>query len=199
MKHGSVLTQSESRRICLFWLNAAAVVGIIIGAVIAVSLQNKANVWLHQFFSPLYSGNTVFEVFKNTYLSSIMFLAVIFLLGLSSVGQPIGIGLLVCRGIGIGFSVAGMYQYMGFKAVLPVLILVIPKAMAICFLASLAVREMLKLSCSQFRYLFKDVVQENKNNRAFRLYCIKFVVIAAIMFFVSVLDSALNYIFMDLI
>lgn len=199
MKHGSVLTQTEIRRICIMGLNAAAVVGIVIGGAAAVFSSDFSNAWLHQFFAPVYSGNTVFEVFRNTFLSSLLFLALTFILGFFALGQPIGIGMLIYRGFGIGFSVAAMYSQRGFEAVSSVIILVIPKAVAICFLSSLAVREMIRLSNSQFRYLFTENAGESGSGRTVRLYCVKFAVISLIMLIISVIDAALNYFFMDLI
>lgn len=199
MKHKALLTQTESRRICILLLSLTAVIGIIIGSITAVSATDCKSEWLHQYFSPICSGNTLFEVFRNTFVSSFIFLLAIFILGLSAIGQPVGIGLLIYRGVGIGFSVALMYLQSGIEAVPAVLLLVVPKAAAIIFLSSLAVREMLKLSCSQFNYLFRGSASDNKNNSVFRLYCIKFAIIAVILMIVSVLDSALNYVFMDLI
>lgn len=199
MKHETLLTQAESRRICLFFLSMAAVLGIIIGAITAVSAPDSANVLLHQYFSPIHSGNTLFEVFRNTSVTSILFLSAVFVLGLSAIGQPFGIALLVYRGVGIGFSVALMYLQNGVGALPAVSLLVVPKAVTVIFLSALAVREMLKLSGSLFGFIFREQASDCKNNRIFRLYCIKFAVIAVIMLIVSVLDSALNYIFMDLI
>lgn len=199
MKHETLLTQAESRRMCLFLLSMAAVLGIIIGAITAVSVSDSANVLIHQYFSPIHSGNTLFEVFRNTSVTSIMFLSAVFVLGLSAIGQPFGIALLVYRGVGIGFSVALMYLQNGINALPSVLLLVVPKAVITIFLSSLAVREMLKLSGSLFGFIFRGNASDSKNSRVFRLYCIKFAVIAVIMLIVSALDSALNYIFMDFI
>lgn len=199
MKHASVLTQAESRRLCLFLLNSAAVIGIIIGAIIAVADYGNESIWLHQYFSPMHSGNTLIEVFRNTFLSSLLFLCCNFTLGMSAIGQPLGVGLLIYRGVGIGFSVAFMYMQSGFEAIPAVLLLVMPKAVVIIFLSSLAIREMLKLSAGLFRCVFRDSSADTQNSRTFRLYCIKFTVIAAVLLLVSVLDSALNYFFMDLI
>lgn len=199
MKHRSILTQTESRRMCLFCLNISAIAGIIIGALIAVSATERSDMLLHQYFSPIYSGNTVFEVFRNTFLSSSAFLLAVFILGFTAVGQPFGVGLISFRGVGIGFSVAQMYLQRGIEAVPSVLLLIVPKAVAIVFLLSLAVREMLKLSCCQFRFMFLDYMPDSKVSRNTKLYCVKFAVIAVILILISVLDSALNYIFMDLI
>lgn len=199
MKHATVLTQAESRRLCLFLLNSAAVIGIIIGAIISVADYGNESVLLHQYFSPIHSGNTLIEVFGNTFLSSLLFLSCIFILGMSAIGQPLGVGLLIYRGIGIGFSVAFMYMQNGIEALPAVLLLVMPKAIGIIFLSSLAVREMLKLSAELFCYVFRHLTADSRKSGTFRLYCIKFAVIATVMLLISVLDSAMNYFFMDLI
>lgn len=199
MKHRKEFTGTESRRICLFLLNAAVAAGVLTGAVIvsAGKIDLSEESWLlHQFFSPQYSGNTIMEVFKNTFMSSCLFLAAVFMLGFFSMAQPVGAALLVYRGIGIGASVAELYMKSGAGALPEVLILVVPKAIALSFIASLAVREMLRLSCSQFVFLFRDELPEEKMKRTVRLYFIKFFVLLTITAVVSVLDCVISYLFM---
>lgn len=192
------LTQTESRRICLFVLNLAIIIGIVIGAVILSVSDNKniaSNVKLNQFFSPTYSGNTVVEVFKNTFFSSELLLIIIMILGFFSLGQPLGIALLVYRGIGIGVSVAQMYFQLGIKSIPSVLILTLPKALALAFIASFGVREMLRLSNAQFKFLYFDYIPDEKMQRTVKLYFIKFLVLTFMIIIVAAFDSALNYLF----
>ena len=101
MKHRKDLTQTESRRICLFMLNIAVLAGVAAGAVIAVTGKGTGNPLLHQFFSPAYSGDTVLEVFRNTFLTSAIFMVALFLLGFFAFGQPLGVAMLIYSGIGI--------------------------------------------------------------------------------------------------
>ncbi len=199
--HKSELTGTQSRRLCLFLLNLTIVAGITIGAVMTACSREDGfaeNTWLNQYFAPIYSGNTVLDVFRNTFFSSAAFLAVIFILGFFSLGQPFGIALLVYRGVGIGVSVAQMYGLNGLSALPAVGILIIPKAIVLSFTASLAVRELIKLSNAQFSFLFRDKIAEEKMRREVKLYFIKFIVLIVVTMLTAMLDSAVNYIFMDL-
>lgn len=199
MKYVGVVTKSESRRRCLLWLNITIITGVIVGAIISVFSDLKECVLLHQYFSPIYSGETVFQVFMNTFISSVIFLLALFFLGFSAIGQPFGIGMLIYRGIGIGFSVAQLYIQGGFKAIPTVLLLILPKAIMISFISALAVREMLKLSSNQFMFLIGKNLSVEKRNGNLRIYCLKFVILVIIMLIISVFDSAINYLFTSII
>lgn len=200
MKNYNDFTKTESRRICLFLLNMAVLAGVAVGAVITAKsgtdfLTGKE--WLHQYFSPVLSGNTVLDVFTNDFFSSSIVIAAAFICGLFSCGQPAAASLLVYRGIGIGASSAHIYMLMGVKGLLPAAALLLPKALVISYITALGVREALKLSCIQFSFLFKDKLPEEKMQRTVKLYCIKFIVLIALMLIVSVIDSAFNYLLMD--
>lgn len=202
MKNSKELTRTESRRICLFLLNTAIITGIAAGAFTTVSAGNEyflSNPWLHQFFSPVCSGNTLLRVFLNTFFASGAFVVTEFLLGFVSFGQPAGIALLILRGIGIGSAAAQLYMTTGLGAVPVLLILIVPKAFAVSFITSLGAREMLKLSNVQFRFLFMDELPEEKMKRNVKLYCFKFFVLILILLVMSAIDSAMNYLFMDLL
>ena len=201
MKHRNDLTKTESRRLCLLLLNMAIIAGIAAGAAVAAMKRGSGmtdSLWLHQFFAPVYSGNTVLDVFKNTFVLSGIYLAAVFILGFFSFGQPLGIILLAYRGFGIGVSVAQMYILSGMESLPAVLAMLLPKALALSFIASLGVREMLKLSCALFSFLFKDELPDEKMVRTVKLYAVKFLVLLFLSLLVSIADSALNYIFMDL-
>lgn len=201
MKHGNELTKTESRRLCLFLLNAVVVMGIAIGAAITVMHKGHAteSIWLHQFIAPIYSGNTILDVFKNTFLSSAFYMLAVFLLGFLSCGQPVGIALLIYRGVGIGVSVSQMYIFYGINSLPAVLVLTLPKSLVLAFIASLGVREMLKISSIQFEFLFKDKLPEEKMQKTVKLYCIKFLVLILSVLLVSVIDAAVNYFFINLL
>lgn len=91
-------------------LYALVILGIIIGSMYAERGHHSENMLVHQFFMPLYGGNTLFAVMKNTFLSVAAVLIAAFIGGLSAVGQPLGAALLMYRGFGIGLSAAMMYD-----------------------------------------------------------------------------------------
>ena len=120
------------------------------------------------------------------------------LLGFFAIGQPLAIFLLGYRGVGIGVSVSMMYMTSGMSSMPTLLILLLPKALALSFTASLAVRETLRLSGVQFKFLFNDDSADDNMQKVIKLYFIKFIVLTAITFVIAVLDSLMNYFFMDL-
>lgn len=201
MKHRNELTKTESRRLCLTLLHLIIAAGIIAGAfaVRLFSSKNPAELWwLHQFFPPIFSGNTVLAVCRNTFLSSLIILAAVFFFGFSSAGQPLSLAALFYRGIGIGFSTAYMYSVSGAGALPSVLILLFPKALALSFTAALAVRESLKLSAALFSFLLTDEPPETGMKKNLKLYFVKFLVLTVLTFFIAAADSLLNYFFMNL-
>lgn len=198
MKHRKDLTMTESRRICLFMLNIAVLAGVAAGAVIAAAGKGSGSPLLHQFFSPAYSGDTVLEVFRNTFLSGAAFIAALFLLGFFAFGQPLGIAMLIYRGVGIGAAIAQMYAVSGAASLPSVLVLVLPKALIMAFTASLGARELLRLSRTMLLFLFRDELPDEKMSRTIKLYCIKFLVLLFLLLLTALADSAVNYIFMDL-
>lgn len=201
MKHGNDLTKTERRRLCLFILHLAIVAGIITGAVLTASDEASdipGRWWMHQFFAPIFSGNTVLDVFKNTFLSSEFFLLLTALLGFVSIGQPFVIALLVCRGIGIGSSVASMYVLFGTGSIAAAAVLIVPKAVILSFIAALSGREAIKLSNMQTAFLFRNENADDKMDHTVKLFFIKVLVLTIIIFLVSVLDSVFNYLFLDL-
>lgn len=170
------------------------IIGIVIGSVYAGKNGQSENVAVHQYFMPLYCGNTLFAVMRNTFLSVSAVIFAAFIGGFSAIGQPLGIALLVFRGFGIGASAAMMYSLFGARAVGGVMVLILPKAIVSIILSVLAVRELFRLSGAVFAFVVKGESRDD-NRRSFRLYCIKFAVLALIALLVSVSDAALNYFF----
>lgn len=170
------------------------IIGIVIGSVYAVKNGQSENVAVHQYFMPLYCGDTLFAVMRNTFVSVSAVIFAAFIGGFSAVGQPLGVALLIFRGFGIGVSAAMMYILFGAKAVGGVMVLILPKAIVSIILSVLAVRELFRLSGAIFAFAVKGESRDD-NRRSFRLYCIKFAVLVLIALLVSVSDAALNYFF----
>ncbi len=192
MRHTVNLTGSQSRKLCIFILSGFAVAGIITGAVFAC-LHGVSSPWLHQYFSPVYSGDKPFDIFRNDMISSAVFIVAAFFIGLFAFGQPVGAAMLIYRGFGIGGSAAMMYSLYGNDAAAPVLVLITPKAVAVIILSVLAVRELIRSSGA----IFSGIISENSHDEKrmnFKLYCIKFSVLLLLSLIVAAADTALNYI-----
>ncbi|MBR1593085.1 MAG: stage II sporulation protein M [Ruminococcus sp.] len=195
MKHGKYTDFAKKRNRGFFLMTLAVIAGTAIG-----SFNYGAGdiPFLHQYFSPVYSGNTLTDVFGNTFMSLALFSAGAFIMGMFALGQPFGVLLLMYRGYGIGISASMMYYTMGFGAVPAVMILLLPKAVCTVIVSMLAVRELMRSSCMIFRYITGRGGDEPER-RFFRLYCIKFAVIILISALISAADALMNYLFAKLV
>lgn len=190
----NISTGTHRKKTGFLLLYTALSVGIIIGAVYAV--KNSADSPLiHQYFSPSHCGNTLYQVFKNTFISLAVFIMTAFFSGLSAFGQPVGTAMLIYRGFGIGASVSAEYISKGLHALPSVAVLILPECTAVMVISVLAVREIIRSSNSIFLHLTADSSHEEND---FRLYCLKFSVLIAISAVISVLTAILNYAFSGL-
>ncbi|MBQ8961745.1 MAG: hypothetical protein IJ071_11130 [Ruminococcus sp.] len=195
MKNNIVYT--AERRSGALRLSLLIVAGIAAGTAFAAGKGNLSQAWAHQFFSPIFSGNTAAEVFRNTFLSSAAFITAAFFIGLSAAGQPFGAALALYRGFGIGASAAGMYLSEGASALPAVLVLLVPKALAVSAVSVLAVRELFRSSGTLLRFF---LFGENGARRpSAKLYLIKYGVLMLLSLLISGADAAMNYFFAGLL
>lgn len=175
-------------------LYATVTAGIFIGAVYGTG-HTVTSPFIHQYFLPQYSGGTVYEVFRNTFLSLSVFVATAFLMGMSAVGQPFGLLMLLYRGFGIGVAVSSSYLSKGLHGVPTVLVLILPECLAVTAISVLAVRELMRLSKSMLTFMISD---SSHTEKTFRLYCVEFLVLVAVSLVIAVLATVLNYAFAGL-
>lgn len=169
-------------------------IGILIGAVYA-TVKPVSSPFMHQYLLPEYSGNTIYEVFKNTFISLSVFIIVSFFSGLSAFGQPLGIILLIYRGIGIGISVSSVYLSKGFNGISTICVLILPECITVIIISIVAVREIMRFSKSIFMFMVAD---GSHTEKSFRMYCLEFILLLIISFIVAIITSILNYTFSGL-
>ena len=186
--------QPDFKKLTFLLLISALSAGILTGAIYGTGHEVKS-AWVHQYFLPEYSGDTIYEVFRNTFMSLFLFILAEFIMGLSAIGQPAGILMLIYRGFGIGASVASIYMTKSLHAVPEIFILVLPECLAVSGITILSVREQMRLS----RGVFMAVIAEKTHtDKEFRLYCLEFLVLTGVSFLVAVLATLMNYIFSGL-
>jgi len=178
-------------------LGIAVIFGIAVGTFFQTVSADCSQPLIHQYFAPIYSGNTVLEVFRNTFVSSAVFTAIAFLIGTSAVGLPFGIAMLIYRGFGIGVSSTLMFALNGKGAFPAVAIMILPKAMAVTVVSVLAVRELIRSSSRLFVF-WKDGNDEGER-KTVRLYIVKFIVLIVISIIIAAADSVINYVFSGLL
>ena len=192
MKHISTFNSTRSGTSCFVYV-IFIIIGVAAGSFIAIKHSIVGSVWIEQGFMPV-TGCSVYAVIRNTFLSLTLFVSAAFLFGLSAVGQPFGLALLVYRGIGIGASVTTVYALMGKKALLRVLVLVFPKALAVTAISVLAVRETFRSS----NYLLSYIAKRNErddNRNSIKLYGLKFIVLILLSLLISAADGGINYLY----
>ena len=186
--------QPETKKLTFLLLLSALSAGIFIGAIYGTGHEVKS-AWIHQYFLPEYSGKTIYEVFRNTFISLFLFTLAEFVIGLSALGQPAGVIMLLYRSFGIGATVSSIYITKGLHAVPEILILVLPECLAVSGITILSVREQMRLS----RGVFMAVVAEKSHtDKEFRLYCLEFLVLTAVSFLIAIFATLMNYIFSGL-
>ena len=191
MKHVKYIP-SRGKSSGLMLMCAASAVGVAIGSIPDVALAGEVTPWVHQFFSPSLCGDTVFSIFVRTLLSSLIFLSAAFLSGTFVFGQPVGMALLIYRGIGIGVSVSSVYSAGGIKSLPVVAVLILPFALADLFIAAVAIREVVRSSNGLLRFMLYGEKRSSERS-GFRLYCIKFTVLAFISFIISLAVPLMSY------
>ncbi|MCQ2490770.1 MAG: hypothetical protein MJ079_04180 [Ruminococcus sp.] len=177
---------------------AVCAAGVIIGSLPAVSSVGADCPWLHQYLSPTLCGDTVFSIFARTLLSLLLFLAAAFLSGMFALGQPLGTALIFYRGAGIGISVSAVYAAGGLRSLPAVVVLILPFALAELFAAVIAAREVIRSSNELLRFMISGC-KRSSERRSFRLYCIRFAVLALISFIISLSVPMVSYLFGSLL
>lgn len=175
-------------------LCGAITLGILIGA-IYTTVKPVTNPFLHQYFLPERSGSTIYEVFRNTFLSLGIFTVISFFVGLSAFGQPAGLLMLIYRGFGIGTAVSSVYLSKGIHGISTVFVLILPECIAIIVISFLAVREIMRFSKSIFMFMISD---NSHTEKSFRMYCLEFFVLLIFSFVIAVVATVLNYVFSGL-
>ncbi|MDE6035668.1 MAG: stage II sporulation protein M [Ruminococcus sp.] len=188
------LMQSDGGKSGFILLLPLLAVGILTGAIYSGG-HLVENPWLHQYFIPGLSGGTIYEVFRNTFVSLTLFTLTAFLTGLSAFGQPLGLFMLIYRGFGIGSAVSHVYALKGFHAIPEVLVLILPECLAVSVVTLLSVRELMRLSHGVFTSVIREKIHTDKT---FRIYCLEFLVLLAVSFLIAVLTALMNYVFSGL-
>ena len=165
-------------------------IGMLAGSVWYSGHSGHISPFLHQYFSPRLSGETVSEVFISTLMMGLFFTAIAFLSGLSAIGQPVAFIQPLYRGFGIGLSAAVEYSADGAGALPEILLLLLPKALIASVISFIAVREALRSSCVLMKAIAKAEVPERP---VLRLYCLRFGVLSAFCIIAAAVDAILSY------
>lgn len=107
--------------------------GVIFGAIIVNSLHNELKqdllFYLKQFFSQVQKDNIgePSTIFRESYFTQLMYIGIIWLLGISIIGLPIILILLFLKGVVVGFTVGFLVDQMGVKGFFLAIVSVLPQ------------------------------------------------------------------------
>ena len=137
-------------------------------------------------FVDVRSSGDLEEILVRSFFSSTVFLAVVFLSGFSSLGQPLAVAVLLLRGMGWGVAMSQLYSiYGGHGALLSVI-----TAAALM----IAAREAVAMSNILLCIVFSEG-QHGGLRQTVRLYAVKFLVLEAAAAVAAALECLLTIIF----
>ena len=174
------------------WTGSAIFILIIMAGILIGSLADTALSecrWLVPFFASFPLDFSIMSEVRRTFLFLFIFVTVSFAAGLFAIGQPLAMLQLIYCGISIGTCTASMYRLYGKSALLPVLIVVLPKAAAVITVAVLSVRESVRNSLSLLFCFIREGNQENARMSP-KLYCIRYIVLIILSLTFSVAVGA---------
>ena len=100
----------------LAFFAGAILIGALLGAVTFFFMGSDElsmlSVFSHSFVDVRSSGDLE-EILVRSFFSSTVFLAVVFLSGFSSLGQPLAVAVLLLRGMGWGVAMSQLYSIYG--------------------------------------------------------------------------------------
>ena len=170
----------------LAFFAGAILIGALLGAVTFCFMGSDELSMLSVF------SNSFVDV--RSFFSSTVFLAVVFLSGFSSLGQPLAVAVLLLRGMGWGVAMSQLYSiYGGHGALLSAMFVLIPAVITAAALI-IAAREAVAMSNILLCIVFSEG-QHSGLRQTVRLYAVKFLVLEAAAAVAAALECLLTIIF----
>lgn len=126
------------------------------------------------------------SVFLHALVSSAMLAGAVFLSGFSAAGQPFAVFFLLFRAVGFGMSMGHFYAAADKRGILLALLLLLPAGVLSGYALLLSCRESIRMSNRFFRAMILSSALKTED---FRLYVLKFTVIAGILLVSALLDA----------
>ncbi len=133
------------------------------------------------------------QILLRSLSSSTLFLLVLFLSGLCAVGHPFAFGALAVRGLGLGVVLAQLYSSLGVKGMLYSAVLVLPNGLICAVALVFGAREAVSLSNLYAAFSLSDR-QADGLREHIKLYCVKFLVLEAVLAVSAGIDCLVTWI-----
>lgn len=154
---------------------------------------SRLSVFSNSFVDVRSSGD-LGEILVRSFVSSTVFIAVVFLSGFSALGQPLAVAVLLLRGMGWGAAMSQLYSLYGGRGALLSAVFVLLPAVITAAALMIAARESVAMSNLLLCVVFSDR-QHNGLRQTVRLYAVKFLVLEAAAAVAAGLECLLTVIF----
>lgn len=177
--------------ISAFWLVG---IGVLIGAVAVGTFYHNDNSFIHDICLGYFekrATQSIFSCFAGTFLSTLITLLILYLLGLCAVGAPLIYCALVFDSIGKGLIFGFVYLEYGFWSILKALIFLVPQNVCLCILIILASRFSLKMS-RQIGGILSDDRAAYEHQFSKKTYNNRYLIFVLGLFVVSIFDALMS-------
>lgn len=154
---------------------------------------SRLSVFSNSFVDVRSSGD-LGKILVRSFVSSTVFIAVVFLSGFSALGQPLAVAVLLLRGMGWGAAMSQLYSLYGSRGALLSAVFVLLPAVITAAALMIAARESVAMSNILLCVVFSDR-QHNGLRQTVRLYAVKFLVLEAAAAVAAGLECLLTVIF----
>lgn len=188
------IPRSRKKDTLLTALSALYFAGVLVGAALYRTLGGEQLSVLDGIAGSFVTGrlyHTFWQTLVNSFAGAFLLLLICFLLGLSSVAQPLELLVPLFRGLGAGASIAGMYGSYGLAGAGAAAVLIVPNAVATAFVMIIAAREAIRFSFGLYRAAFGR--NSSGEPMDIKLYFTKFVILCGILAVSSLIDSLLTF------
>lgn len=177
-------------------LFALFLLGMVYGALSVADLGEellKSADFITQGFISIRRMQSIFITLGSSFISSSILLLIVYLMGYSSIGQPITFFIPFFRGLGLGFSMGYLYTYFGGKGIAYCLVLLLPHALVSTLALVLGAKESIRFSNLLFRNFFS---KENLISlKTLKLYTSKFLIIIFLVLISAIIDCVFTFLF----
>ena len=154
---------------------------------------SRLSVFSNSFVDVRSSGD-LGKILVRSFVSSTVFIALVFLSGFSALGQPLAVAVLLLRGMGWGAAMSQLYSLYGGRGALLSAVFVLLPAVITAAALMIAARESVAMSNILLCVVFSDR-QHNGLRQTVRLYAVKFLVLEAAAAVAAGLECLLTVIF----
>lgn len=175
-------------------LGALFLAGLLMGTLMVRSASSETLETLQQVANVFLSSRqeqSLMQNFFSSAMSSLSFLAALFVCGFCAISQPVAVAIPLFRGLGIGLSAASLYARYGSSAIGFVALLIVPGTLLSTLAILICCRESLQLSSSFFLCM-----GGNSQDREFyplRIYAARYVACTGLCLLSSFLEATLYF------